>query len=197
MPALVRLQQLLDASKRGLPALTIELGRLYLAERPEHEPALVIVGEAYADLARHAEARALYERALALVPAEPDRRARILALLGQLEALRGQFPAAEAYFREAIAAAPTDASAYIYLGGLLARLGRFDEAVEAHRRATDCLAGCIDEAYLNLGFVYRAQGQYLAALECFRHALALDPSDEATQAAIADMEAVLFGFPEA
>lgn len=52
----------------------------------------------------------------------------------------------------AIESAPDDATFRIFLGAILATQGRFTEAEEAHRTALACSKGCIDEAYLNLGF---------------------------------------------
>jgi Flp pilus assembly protein TadD len=105
--------------------------------------------------------------------------------------------AAEEWYRRAVQARPTDATSYIYLGAMLAKNGRLDEAEVCHRQATGCLEGCIDEAYLNLGYVLRAQGRYLDALECFREASSRDPLDTDVHEALEDMEQVLFRFPEA
>ena len=187
--------QLLEAYERDQPALTVELARLYLADEPEDRSVLIIYGEALADMARHAEARAALELALTL--SVPGTYASILRLLGRLDEARGALGEAERYYREAIADAPEHASAYIYLGALLARTGRLDEAEALHRQATGCVDGAVDEAYLNLGLVQRARGDYLGALESLRHALVLDPTDSAAQDALLDLEAVLFQFPEA
>jgi Flp pilus assembly protein TadD len=110
---------------------------------------------------------------------------------------QADIPGAEAWYRRAIEAVPTDATAYIYLGAMLAKNGRLDEAEACHRQATECPEGCIDEAYLNLGYVRRAKGQYLDALQCFREAQSRDPLDTDVQEALEDMEHVLFRFPEA
>jgi tetratricopeptide (TPR) repeat protein len=190
-----RLQQLIDAFRDDCPALMIELGLLYLQEGEPAEPALTMMGQAYAALARFAEARSAYERALEI--AEPDRQGRIFTLLGDLCRTQLNHTEAESFYRRAIACAPTDATAFIYLGGMFAGQGRFGEAEALHRRATQCIDGCIDEAYLNLGFVLRAKGEYLNALDCFREALARSPDYEEAKAGLADMERVLFHFPEA
>ena len=79
---------------------------------------------------------------------------------------------------------------------MLAQHGRLDEAETWNRQATECLEGRIDEAYLNLGMSL-AKGQYLEALHCFREALSRDPLDTDAQAALEDIEQVLFRFPEA
>ena len=195
MDQAVRLQQLVDAFERDLPALTIELGRLYLAEMPDDPSALALVGQAYVAIARYEEGRAAYERAL--THCAPERRSRLLALLGDLEQACANLAAAESFYRLAIKEAPNDASGYIYLGGMLAKVGRVSEAEPILQRATECLRGCLDEAYLNLGFVLRARGEYLRALEAFRESLRIDPEDQDSIDALRDMESVLFQFPEA
>jgi Flp pilus assembly protein TadD len=103
---------------------------------------------------------------------------------------------AENWLRKAVEARPDDATAYIYLGAMLAKNGRLEEAESWHRRAVQCPEGCIDEAYLNLGYVLRAKEEYLEAWECFREALRRDPLYQAAEEAIEDMEQVLFRFPE-
>jgi tetratricopeptide (TPR) repeat protein len=186
-------QQFIEAAKRDQPALTTELGRLHFAQEPNDRTALLLYGDALVGLGRYAEARAAFEHALSL--SAPEERRRPLQLLAQLYDARYEAREAERYYREAIAAAPEHASAYIFLGALLAKMGRLEEAEVVHRRATECSEGEIDEAYLNLGLVQRGRGDYVAALGSLRHALSLDPTDTAVQEALADVETVLFRFP--
>ena len=195
MPRKEKLERLRIASDEGHPALTVELGKLYLAQYPDDAWALIYFGMALQDLARYAEARAVYERSLGLLP--PEDHERVCRQLGLLAQDEGNLQSAEDWYRQAIQVQPTDATAYIYLGAMLAKNGRLDEAEECHRKATECLDGCIDEAYLNLGYVLRAKEQYLDALQCFREALARDPLYTEAQEALEDVEQVLFRFPEA
>jgi tetratricopeptide (TPR) repeat protein len=183
------------ARDAGHQALAIELGKLYLASYPDEAWALIYFGMALQDLARYAEARVAYERALPLMA--PEDHQRVYRQLGVLAQDQSDLQEAERWYRRAIEALPNDATAYIYLGAMLAKNGRLDEAEASHRRATECLEGCLDEAYLNLGYVLRAKGQYLDALQCFREALSRDPLDAGTQEALEDIEQVLFRFPEA
>jgi tetratricopeptide (TPR) repeat protein len=187
------MQRLIDASARDQPALTVELARLHLALCPDDRTALLIYGNALVSLARYAEARAAYEHALALSTTE--NRASVLRRLGELCDARYEAREAERYYREAIAAAPNHASAYIYLGALLAKTGRLEEAEAIHARATECTEGEIQEALLNLGLVRRGRGDYLGALESLRRAVSLDPTDSAANEALDDIEALLFQFP--
>lgn len=191
-----RRAQLFGAYERNQPALTVEIARLHLAAEPEDRSALLMYAEALTDLSRYGEARAAAERALAMSPAdEPARRASALRLIGRLHEARSELREAEGYYREAMAAAPVHASAYIHLGGMLARNGRLEEAEALHRQAIACAEGAIGEAFLNLGLVQRARGDYVGALTSLREALRLDPADVTTQDALTDIEAVLFDFP--
>jgi tetratricopeptide (TPR) repeat protein len=183
------------ACDEGHPALAVELGKLYLARYPDDAWALIYFGMALQSLARYGDARAAYDRALALLPAEDHHR--IYRQFGLVAQDQADIEGAEHWYRRAIQALPTDATPYIFLGAMLAKNGRLDEAEACHREATGCSEGCIDEAYLNLGYVLRAKGQYLDALECFREALSRDPLDRDAQEALEDVDQVLFRFPEA
>lgn len=188
-------ERLLAAHHKGQSGLTIEIAKRYVAKYPDDGTALTFFGMALQDLARYTEARSIYDRALAVVP--PENQDLIYRQLGLLEQDQSNVALAESWFRRAIKARPYDATPYVYLGALLAKNGRLDEAEACHRQATACPDGCIDEAYLNLGLVLRAKERYLDALHSFREALERDPLDAATLEAIDDMEQLLFHFPEA
>lgn len=188
------LRQLADAFARNLPALTIELGRLYLADTPVEPIALSMVGQAYTEVGRYVDAQMVLERYLEVCDA--DWRARAFLLLGHLSKAKSEIGAAESHYRQAIELLPDDTRGYIYLGGMLASNGRLDEAEGLLRRAAKCAEGDLDEAYLNLGMILRAKGDYLHALVALRESLALDPFDTDTQDAIIDIESVLFEFPQ-
>jgi tetratricopeptide (TPR) repeat protein len=65
------------------------------------------------------------------------------------------------------------------------------DAAAVHRRATRCKEGCIDEAFLNLGFVLRALERYSEARKCFQRALEIDPKYKEAKEALADIEGVM------
>jgi tetratricopeptide (TPR) repeat protein len=189
------LQLILDADKAGHPALIIELARRYLAAWPDDRHALRAYAEALTSIARYPEARVAYERGLGL--AETDaQRGNLYSALGHLCRAHGEVHEAEDWYARAAAARPMDAGPRIYLGALLAKAGRLEEASKVHEEATRLSEGPIDEAWLNLGFVRRAREDYVGALECFRRALAIDPLDTDAQAALLDIEQVLFEFPQ-
>src|SRR5206468_7291017 len=117
---------------------------------------------------------AALRRALRLCP--PERRYVVQAHFGHLYEKKGEFHRAETWFRKAVAGAPREAHWRIFLGGVLAVSGRLKEAEAVFREAARCSGGCIDEAYLNLGLVLRAQRQYKEARACFQKALKISPT---------------------
>jgi tetratricopeptide (TPR) repeat protein len=60
-------------------------------------------------------------------------------------------------------------------GNVLNELDRLEEAVAAHRKALE-INPRFHEAWVNLGIVYRLQGDYDQAEECYRNALAIAPN---------------------
>jgi tetratricopeptide (TPR) repeat protein len=107
------------------------------------------------------------------------------------EAARGHYDEAEKWYRKAVELGPEDAGRHIFLGALLAKKGDFSGAEHCHRKGTRCSKGCVDEAYLNLGLVLRAQERYSEALECFRKSLELTPDYEDAIIGKSDMENVI------
>jgi tetratricopeptide (TPR) repeat protein len=184
-----RYRRLSAASNADLPALTVARARRFLADNPDFWPALVILGSALTEMANYDEAREVLESALAHCP--PKSLRLPLHQIGHHYKLRGDYEQAAAWYQRAIDAGPDHASGYIYLGGVLALQGRLDEAEGAYRAATDCPRGCIDEAYLNLGFVLRAQERLVEAAECFARAIELDPDYRAAKKAFRDVRAAI------
>jgi tetratricopeptide (TPR) repeat protein len=180
-----RWDRLRAAHKASLPALTVAAAKEFLSEFPECGPAWKILGSALIDLARHDEAERALKEALALCP--PEKLWIPLSEMGHMEKARGDYTAAAAWYRQAIEAVPDEASGHIYLGGVLARSGRPQEAEAAHRAAVKCNEGCRDEAFLNLGLVLRAQERYEEAARCFDQALTLEPKYAAAKRALRDV----------
>ena len=133
------------------------------------------------DLGRHAEAEGALKRAIALCP--PEKVWIPLAEMGHLQKSRGEFWGAAAWYGQAIKSVPDEAGGHIGLGGILARFGRLQEAENAHRAATRCTKGRLDEAYLNLGLVLRAEQRDEEAASCLEQALRLDPKYAAARKA--------------
>jgi protein O-GlcNAc transferase len=186
-------EQLLEAYGRDEPALTIELAQLCLAEELGDRSVFLMYGDALGRVARYPEALDAYHKALDL--SSTTERTTVVRQLARLHDQWGKYAEAERCYRDVISDRPDHTSAYIYLGAMLARLGRLPEAEEIHRRATSCSEGEIGEAYLNLALVQRARRDYFGALTSLRSAVELDPDDAETKDALADIQRVLFEFP--
>jgi Flp pilus assembly protein TadD len=60
-------------------------------------------------------------------------------------------------------------------GNALGQLGRYDEAIAAHRKALEANPRS-HEAWVNLGIVYRRKGEYAEAEKCYLKALEIEPN---------------------
>jgi tetratricopeptide (TPR) repeat protein len=185
----LRLREIERLEERGHTASVIAATARYLADYPEHGFMWLSYGIALYELARYPEAQAALRRAARLCP--PEKLHLVQHHFGHLYRQKGAFSLAERWYRKAIALQPGSATGYIYLGALLAVGGRLREAGAIHRKATQCETGSIDEAYLNLGYVLRAQDQFADAAECFRRALKIDPKYKEAKDALADVERLI------
>jgi tetratricopeptide (TPR) repeat protein len=181
-----RYERLWKLSNGDLPASTIRYARRYLADYPDHGPAWLLMGTALTEMGRYEEAKRALSKAIELCPLE--KRQIAFSGMGHMFRQRGDYEQAEKWYRRAIEADPDDATYHIYLGSLFAKQGRLSDAEEVHRTAICCAEGCIDEAYLKLGLVLRAQERFQEAAECFREAIQLDPAYRAARRALQDVE---------
>jgi Flp pilus assembly protein TadD len=148
-------QQLFDAYAADEYATVVTLGDIVLRTDPDDAPVLSRVGAVLSALAQYDAAESMLRRALRLAP--ESKRYIVHSHLGDLCKNRGDLSDAAEQYAEASCLEPNDATYHIYRGATLARLGRLEEAEAAHQAAAECSEGCIDEAYLNLGLVQRAQ----------------------------------------
>jgi arylsulfatase A-like enzyme/Flp pilus assembly protein TadD len=129
------------------------------------------------------EAAALYERVLALTPADSRTRVQYASML--MDAQRWQ--AAMAQATQVLAEAPGDFAAHSMLGVAYATLGRLDEA-QAHLEAAVRAEPRNPNALHALGQVYYKRGLLAQAAECFRRALAAEPRFAPARAALQAVE---------
>ena len=182
-----RWQEIIRAE--DLPATRIELLQRFVRENPSSGVAWYRLGRELSELSRFDDAEQALHKSIEFSP--DSKHLFIFCAMGKLFGYSGDDATAEQWFRKAISHSPDDAQGYIYLGGMLARLGRLDEAEEVHRRGTHCKTGCIDEAFLNLGYVLRAKERYAEAFGCFDRALAIDPKYKEARVARRDVGRVL------
>lgn len=184
-----RYRRLRRLSDSPFTALTVKYAQRYLKRYPKDGPSWLRLGIALVELARYQDAKRALAKAADLCPAGKCQVP--LSQMGHLFDAMGDYDEAGRWYERAIDTAPNDASYYIYLGGVLAKSGRLYEAEQVHRAATRCLEGCIDEAYLNLGYVLRAQERFEEAADCFREAIRLDPDYRLAKTALQDVEKCL------
>ncbi|QDQ42923.1 tetratricopeptide repeat protein [Methylacidiphilum kamchatkense] len=78
------------------------------------------------------------------------------------------------FSKQWIAAFPSEAAAYFFLGIAYENLGHYSRAIEAYKKAIH-LKKDFAKAWCNLGTCYAYVGQYAEATEAFKHALAGQP----------------------
>jgi tetratricopeptide (TPR) repeat protein len=181
--------QIRAASDADRPADAIELGKGAIAASAADFRTLMLFGMELQALARYGDALEAFQQAETL--ASYEEQILVYRQRGLLEQARANAPRALEWFELSVAAATDDATGHVYLGALLSKLGEFERAAFALRRGTECTRGAVDEAWLNLGYVLRAQEKYSDALQCFQQALSLDPDYSLAAAAIVDLEHVL------
>ena len=88
--------------------------------------------------------------------------------------MQGDFLAAAHHFKETTRHEPGRAGAYINLGAIYNRLGRYDDAIATLRRGSD-LDPHRGEGYYNLGLVHRHLEHWHLAIEAYKEAVRVSP----------------------
>jgi tetratricopeptide (TPR) repeat protein len=181
-----RVREAIDA---GHSAMAVLLLKRFLNDFPDFCFGWYFLSSEFINIHRYDEAEEALTQAIAF--ASEESRRNLLGQMGHLFREQGNYDRAAHWYREAIDAAPHNASAYVYLGALFAVQGRLTDAETIHRKAITCSDGCIDEAYYNLGLILRAQERFVEAGDCFREALRLTPNDRIAKQALRDAERCL------
>ena len=171
----------------GLPAFQLILSRELTSKHRDYLPGLLYYANALVALGRYGEAREVLTKAMQ--HPRQDKMYSLFQQMGNMCEEMGDLGSSVQWFVKAIDLRPDDADGYIGAGAILARQGRLEEAEQYHRKATVCAQGCIDEAFLNLGFVLRAQEQFAEAQKCFEKALELDAGYDKARIGLNDVRA--------
>jgi protein O-GlcNAc transferase len=131
-----------------------------------------MLGMAYRRLGRNDEARAAFERSLALAPDDGD---TLLHAAVNALALRDP-PAARDYAERALSLKPDSVGGLWVLADAAAEGGSHDEAVDLYRRAI-ALDPNTAALHINLGHSLTRLGRPTEAVAALEHALSLSPSD--------------------
>ena len=156
MPSAASLAQRgLDAHRHGDIDAAERAYRAALETEPEHPLALHYLGVVLHQREAHAEALPLLERAVALVPGEPEFHNNLGLALAALD----RDDDAVAAYRRALDHKPDHATAWNNLGLALQATNRLPEAVAAYRRAIAFAPGYA-QARWNLALALLASGDY-------------------------------------
>jgi tetratricopeptide (TPR) repeat protein len=156
----------IEAERRSLE----EARKRLPAGSPELAEAFGRCGQVHALYKLNEPARACFENAVRLAPAD----ARWAYYLGALLQTAGELAAAEAQLARAVELQPRDPAALVRLGEVRLRLGRLDEARRAFEAALP-LDGAAAAAHFGLGRVALARGDARAAAGHFETVLASQP----------------------
>jgi tetratricopeptide (TPR) repeat protein len=128
---------------------------------------------------RHGEAEQLFRFALERQPND----AQIMNDLGYCCYLQGRLTQAEPILRQSVVMQPANARYRNNLGLVLGHMGRVDEALVEFRAA-----GNEADAQFNMAFIYASQERTDESKECFRNALAIDPTHRRAREALASFQ---------
>ena len=179
-------KQILEAHAAGHTAKAAHLTKKVTEIEPQDFRAWVTLGAQQRVLARYDEALAAFSNAMEFCP--KDLTFLVCLDVGMLFDQQGNPALANGWYHRSCVEAPKDASTHICQGAMFAKMGRLAEAEAKHRDATHCENGPIEEGWLNLGLVLRAQEKYAEAAEAFREALKIDPDYDIAKTALADVE---------
>jgi superkiller protein 3 len=128
-------------------------------------------------------AETAYRNALALVPAtDPEERAAVQTLIGDVLGKQGKEDEAMEAYREALRTDPYSSVSHSSIGRLLLKRGAFREAAEALEKALaldpqeESLGPELVDLYTRWGMMFTEAGNLPAARHCFDTALEIDPS---------------------
>ena len=178
-------KQIRSASNADFPATTATLVLAFICEEPNCGPAWMILGSSLVKMGRYNEALEALNKALEICPI--DKKWLIYAEIGHLYKARGEYNTAKIWYKKVIEDNSYDATGYIYLTCTCAKAGYLEEALAACIVATQCQEGCIDEAYLNLGYILRALGRHTESRDAFIEALRRDPKYKQAKQGLRDI----------
>lgn len=179
-----------DAYRDDREPVVIELLTPYLIHKPADAYAWHMLGDALRVVGRFLESERALLRALELAP--DSKRCAVCSRLAQLYNDMGRYADAEHYYSDLTADSEWTGLGWLWVmrGANLAILGNYELAEKCHRKATTLGDVDLDEAWLNLGLVLRAQGRYEDAISALRKCLQLDSTCTGAEEAVKSMQGV-------
>jgi tetratricopeptide (TPR) repeat protein len=170
-PKPVEISQLLALLNAGCFAELESRAFPYIKQYPDNGFLWKLLGTAFHQMGRDADALAAFQKAAILSPGDGEAHSNFGCALNS----NGRLNEAEASHRRALQIKPDHAVAHNNLGLTLNDLGRLDEAETSYRRALE-LKPDFAEAHLNLGNALQNLGRLDDALASYRRALELKPN---------------------
>ena len=141
------------------------------------------LGDVYGRLGRYDKSVNLYEKILK----NNSRNVRILARMGEIHYKNGELDKAFDAYRKITMIEPASENArnaYLNMGNILDDAQRFDEAAEAYQKAIS-LNAKDENAFYNLGIVYRNSNKPELAISAWKESARLNPANPAPRLAVA------------
>lgn len=179
-------RQVMQAHESGLTALVVERCRKRLSFNPEDGATWTMLGMAFVNLARYADAEAALKKARVLMSGKWRRV--VYWELGRLDHARGMFPSAIKWFRKGARIGPHDGIYWGMCAHSAAAIGNHRLAEKFLRKALTFTEGCPDEYWFNLGAALLAQDRWEEARECYQKAVAIDPRYGIAKLRLKDVE---------
>jgi tetratricopeptide (TPR) repeat protein len=176
-PASELLQQAADLHRRGAVADAAARYSQILERDPKNVDALSLLGLAFGQLKRPADAVQVLRKAIKIAP----KHAIAYVFLGGALSALGRVDEALASFNDAISRQPELMDAYRNRADLLMALRRFGEAVETYDRALAVQPSFVD-AWCNRGLALEAMGRLEDAVASYDKAIVLQPNLAAVHA---------------
>ena len=170
---------------KNYPAYCLILSRELCNKYPNQCIFYLYQGKALKNLSRYLESLELMDVAGKICP--DNQQYSLVSEKGHLYRSKKDYKNAIICFKKLVERNPEDAGGHVYLGSIFSLVGNLHQAENCHRKAIQCTYGDIDEAYLNLGYVLRAQERFAEALECFTRALEIDSNYELAELALKDI----------
>jgi len=153
-------------------ALAVEQYQKAIELKPDFVEAYNRLGNLLVRLNRYEEAEKAYTRAIEIAP----KQAHLYNNLGFCYSLQRRWDEAEKMFTQAVTLNPTFARAHVNLAMVLAQQERFDEAFNHFEEVLS-----LEDAYYNMGLMYRAKSRMVDAARAFQAALDVNPKLTAAQ----------------
>ncbi|HBO44759.1 MAG TPA: hypothetical protein DD670_12685 [Planctomycetaceae bacterium] len=178
-----------QAYRNDCLAAAVELLRPYVVRRPEDGYAWFVYGDVLRRMGLSLEAIAAFGKAIEFAP--DDSLADVHIQMGKTCNSIGEFAEAERHYAAATKHDPGFERGWLWIfrGCNLARSGEFARALSCYLKAVE-IGYNVKEAYLNIGYALRAQGNYDSAADAFRKAMSLTPDCKEAKEGLLSLEGV-------